>query len=970
MNFQWKPKKFLIIALKIIGWTLISILGLLIIISLSIKIPFVQNKLTQKAVSFLKDKIGTEVRLKHISLSIPKKIVLTGLYLEDQANDTLLYAGELAINTDLWGLTQHTIQLNDVELTNFTGSVSRSERDSSFNFDYIIKAFAGDSTVAPDTTQTPWQFSIGDILLEKIHIQFNDALLGNELELSLDALEVGFDEFDLEKSIIKVDALEIERVKASFIQSKLAPDTVALVPDTTEQQPIAFDIGANEIDLKDIQAEYSQRNLGQTVRLNLGELSLDVEDINLKGREIFLDQFALANTFVSYHQMAGYHPVEEEKKDSLKSNASDTPWHITLQELDLTNNSIQYHNFDKAITPGSFDPNHVWINKLSTNAKDLEWHGNIVRGVLTDLSLQERSGFSITSFRGAFSLTENSMQVGDFAFISPNSKVILEAEAAFTSLESLSRTYPEATVKLNVRQSVIGWEDIRYFIPLLPDSLPIKIPPSATVKLDTKIDGILKNLRIHHFTLQTLEKTYITTHGTVHLLNKDPFLNMELEKFYTTKKDITTILADTLLPTSLNLPQWINLQGSFKGTFDSPTIKSIVTSDLGTAELAASLKLDAVSARTAYQGTVKLKQFHTGKLLKKEESMGPITMEASIKGSGLKMDELDTRLDLQIISFLYQGYTYKDFKLNGTVKKYFFSGVAELQDKNLNMRLDGDLDYNEEVPKYHFVFELKNADFKALNLSERPLKARGTLDIELATSDFKVINGKMAIRKFAVFNGEKMYAVDSLLFASIDQEGQSEISIRSDIIEGDFAGTINLYSLPEVIRRHFNNYFSLRDTSYAKPAQPQNFTFKLVLKNTDLLTEILVPELDPFIPGVIAGEFNSKEDRLDLSINLAKIRYAGIGTDSITFDVTSNAESLVYTLSLRKIQMDTMRIEALKLLGNVAHDSIRTKLTILDSLQKEKYVLGGVFHSLEKVFQFQFLEDEVMLNYAPWTAPT
>src|SRR5687768_8452567 len=102
MNFQWKPRKYLITVLKVIGWTCFSVLGLLVLISIAIQIPYVQNKLTQKAISFLESKIGTDVNLERISLSIPKKIVLTGLYLEDQKRDTLLYAGELAVNTDLW----------------------------------------------------------------------------------------------------------------------------------------------------------------------------------------------------------------------------------------------------------------------------------------------------------------------------------------------------------------------------------------------------------------------------------------------------------------------------------------------------------------------------------------------------------------------------------------------------------------------------------------------------------------------------------------------------------------------------------------------------------------------------------------------------------------------------------------------------------------------------------------------------
>ena len=131
--------------LKIFGWVVLSIIGLLILVALAIQIPWVQNQIKQKAIAFLEEKIHTKVRLDHFSLSFPKKIVIEGFYMEDQERDTLLYAGRLGIDTDLWSLTDNTIELNRVELENFTSRIKRSEQDSAFNFDYIIKAFATDT---------------------------------------------------------------------------------------------------------------------------------------------------------------------------------------------------------------------------------------------------------------------------------------------------------------------------------------------------------------------------------------------------------------------------------------------------------------------------------------------------------------------------------------------------------------------------------------------------------------------------------------------------------------------------------------------------------------------------------------------------------------------------------------------------------------------------------------------------------
>ncbi len=161
----------------------------------------------------------------------------------------------------------------------------------------------------------------------------------------------------------------------------------------------------------------------------------------------------------------------------------------------------------------------------------------------------------------------------------------------------------------------------------------------------------------------------------------------------------------------------------------------------------------------------------------------------------------------------------------------------------------------------------------------------------------------------------------------------------------------------------------MRDTTFNRPAEVQRFSFELVLKNTDLLTEILLPELEPFVPGVIAGKFDSENDDLDLHLELTKIKYGGVGLDTLLLQVESDPNTLNYTLRLRKVAMDTIGIEALTLSGVVANDSIRSKFIILDSLQKEKYVLGGAFYSLEHTTQFKLLNEEVLINYAPWTCP-
>ena len=273
--------------------------------------------------------------------------------------------------------------------------MTRSESDSSFNFSYILDAFAPKTpTAKPDTTQTPWKFSIGEISLEKIRILFKDDLMGNEIGVRLGILDVSMDEFDLEKLIFKVDEINVESLIADITQSKRSPvDTVENVRDTTATPGHALDLGVKEITLKDINARYNHRATGQVASLKLEELVLDAEDIDLKNRSINLNEFRLHDTFVSYQQLAGYQVPTPPQNNSPDSTNDDDAWHITLGKLDLANNSIQLYDFDKPFQKEIFDVNHLWITKLNTQASNLEWEGMTMKGDIADLSLQERSGF-------------------------------------------------------------------------------------------------------------------------------------------------------------------------------------------------------------------------------------------------------------------------------------------------------------------------------------------------------------------------------------------------------------------------------------------------------------------------------------------------------------------------------------------------------------------------------------------------
>jgi translocation and assembly module TamB len=966
MKGNWVLKNVLVKILKITGWVVASVVLLLVALTFIIQIPSVQNKIVQKAISFLQNKIHTEVRLEHISLSFPKKVVLSGIYLEDQHQDTLLHARELAIDTDLWGLLDSQIDLNEVQLQDLTANVNRSS-DGVFNFDYIIRAFAGDTTVK-DTTSATWKFAVYNVQLSRSTISFLDSLDGNFIDVKIGNLGVDMNEFDLDKSIYHADEINLTDCKATVLQTKRASSNAAHANPATSSVSTASppDLRFNEINLKKIIVSYTQQGEGQVVQLNLGEINVSADQIDLHKQIVELSEVTIASSFLSYQQMDNDVTKKAEQQSDTTTASS---WKIKLDDIDVADLAVQYYDFRTPVSESGIDFNHLWISKFDLQANDLTVDGSTMGVQLQNLAMREKSGFAITSAEADVSITPNSITVSDLQVITPHSSIALKAKANFTSLDAIVKDYAHAYLRFSIKDTHLSLADVLYFQPHLLDRLPLVLKKNTAMDIDAALNGKVDDLNISELRLLLFDSTSLVANGTIKGLPDldNTWLNVHLDKFHTTKKEADALLPDSLLPSSIQLPRWITLSGDFKGTMKTPDVQAVLNSSAGRVAVDAKMNLNS-SVKENYTGKLNIQNFQLGYVLG-DSAIGRLDMNASVKGTGLKLNELDAVVDVMVNHIEYNKYDYRDVKLNGSVKNYFFSGAASMEDKNLDIHLKGDLNYTDSIPDYKLTVELKQADLEALHLSARPLKARGTIDVDLATADFKTVNGDIAIRKFGVFNGKSLYMVDSLLVASIDQKGESQLYIRSDILTGDFKGTINLFSLPEVVSRHFNRYFSLNDTAYTKQVAPQDFKFSLVLNDTDLLTEVLLPDLDPFIPGEIAGEFNSEKHKLDLRFGISKVKYGSLSVDSVNFKVTSDEDELKYSFSLRNLAADTLRIAGLLLSGKVADDSLRTRFTVLDSVREEKYVLGGVINSTKEAFRFRLLKDEVVLNYKEWITP-
>ena len=133
--------------------TLLTLLGILLLVSILINIPYVQNLLVQQVTESLSKQLQTRVEIKHVNFRLFNSMRLEGLMIEDHNRDTLLYAGALQARITDWFFIQEKPILKFVGLEDAKINLLRPKTDSVWNYQIIIDEFGG--SPSPKTMTPP-----------------------------------------------------------------------------------------------------------------------------------------------------------------------------------------------------------------------------------------------------------------------------------------------------------------------------------------------------------------------------------------------------------------------------------------------------------------------------------------------------------------------------------------------------------------------------------------------------------------------------------------------------------------------------------------------------------------------------------------------------------------------------------------------------------------------------------------------
>ncbi|MEP7094129.1 MAG: translocation/assembly module TamB, partial [Flavobacterium sp.] len=958
-----KSIHFLKKTLRVLLWCVVSIVTLLLLLTILIQIPSIQNYAKDKAITYLHKKIKTKVSLDRIGIKFPKEVVLEGFYFEDQKKDTLLSGKRLELDVDLFKLVSSELEINSVSLENVKANISRN-KDGVFNFDYIIKAFESKDDKPKDPDSKPFKISVVKVNLDNVKFNFKDDFSKNDIRVNLTHFDTKFRKFDLDKMDFDIPNIDLNGLKLVLNQDvveKIAEVSVKTVDTISKRKD--FKLKLDKISLSKIDISYDNKDSKLDSGIKLGNLNLSVNEIDLNKQLLDFDSFELKNLKGNLRLGSKDKQIKTPSLDS--TSIKKTGWKVKLNEVNIQSIAFKFDDMQSKPTQKGIDYSHLDLSKFNLKAEKLYYGNDTISGNIKSLAANEKHGLEIQSLKTEFFYGPKNASLENLYIRTPQTLLQNKIKVSYASLAALKKDLGSIVLDANLNQSKVGFKDILLFVPDLQKSNPFKSNPNAVLYLNTRLSGKIKDLNIPLFEMSGIGTTKVSLSGKIKGLPdaQKAYYDLDIKKLSSTSKDVYSFVPAGTIPKNIQLPSQFNLLGKFKGSVQNFKTNLALNSSFGNAKVNA-LFDQRIKKKEKYDATVYLLDFDLGRLIK-NDSIGKITLKAKVKGKGLDPKTAQAELDGIVQKAVFNRYTYRDLALKGNIENGSFAVKSGMKDPNLNFKLTASGNTQEKYPSIKLKLNLDIADLEKLNLHAGPMKLRGNVDADIANSNPDFLNGKVFLSNIQILQEAEPIVLDSVRVIAFSDNTRNNIKISSQFLKAEVDGKYKLTTLVAAVKKSLSKYIDLKNPKANGESDEQRLTFTLTVDNDPILFK-LIPKLTGLEPIKITGKYNNVTDSLEIKGTIPRIVYANntIADGKINIEAKENA--LEYQISVATIESGSIKVPFTSLSGKVENNILTYALEVKDAKQKQQYFIAGEFKTEDSKNIFKIDAENFVLNYDKW----
>ncbi len=697
---------------------------------------------------------------------------------------------------------------------------------------------------------------------------------------------------------------------------------------------------------------------GFSVFNSLSARKIDFKNITLNNGSFYLKKLKDKNTnlkFILDYFNSG--PASPKNKSK--------PWTINFEQIALNNFHFRYKNqlVDTSINGVNFDD--VDLSRLNIAANGLDLKNHLFKAAIKNLSFREKSGFLLQKLASVITIDSNRIELRELTLNTPNSRLKKYFQLEFKNFNAFDDFGHKVIMSADFKDAHLSSKDIAFFVNELHH-----------IKFELGLNGVIKgkvdNLKAKKMSVQAGQATFIKGNFSLKGLPnwEQTLMELHIEQVSTNKKDLDLLYKNFTDKRSSAIPAIVERFGniSFSGQFSGFQNDFVAYGSFKTklGKFSSDVNMKIKGDVPSYSGNVKTFDFDFRSLLG-ENSLNRATLSADIKGTSFDLKTLTGKLNAKVKYLDFNRYRYNNVDVNGTFRKKYFDGAVLVNDPNLKLSFKGNVNLNPALPVFHFISDIKGARLNRLHFLKDTIAVDARFSSDFSGNSIDNINGNVLLRQVKLVNPTNSYLVDSLYFAAAGRGRERELTLKSSLADGSLKGDYDLNTLPSYFKMLVKKYIPSLQTKYVPP-KPQNFAFRLNLKNLDPITTLFIPKLKIPEQGTFVGNFNSFSKTATLNGLIKTIKYDKMVFHDLLIDESTDNEDIDINISLSKVNFtDSLFIKNINITNFLKRDSLNFNIKLSDKNSVNQLDLYGLVEfGRDTTAKLKILPSDIIIEQQKW----
>jgi translocation and assembly module TamB len=931
---------------------LISITGLILLLVISINLPFGRRFITERVNNML---IGSDipVHIASVGTILPKSVTVIGITLYSSEGDTIAYVGEAQIDIVPLALLKKRIILPNINLNNTRVNITVAKDSLRLNTPETVSGGKKDKISKPAKVGKSWEVSVGNARLSGLKFQMDDFSSGIHIIQQIREVILKIDKMSLPEKTLIVRSLEIDGSIGS-IQIDAHHD------DSISKDGLAWNIGLGKLTLKAINLLFNDTADRLMLDLNLGEASIKINKTDPKKKVIYFDKISINETSIYL------------RNDTTRSTGKGVPgagsldvfpWAVNGKGLDLGNVSLDIGGYDVSTAKSRFS-----ISNLDMSVADIKLNGNEAAFLINKTSFDLGNGFSVKKMKGKLDshLEETQLRL---SAETGNSLLSIEVSADGNIFDILNNPYKSRKAAASISSSKLSLKDLLLFKPELQENSYIASLYANPFEIDGSIRLLDSAIIFQEIGVKLSQSFGILLKGKINNIFQpgNPGANLQFGIPYINADWLKRMLKgwgyNKVLPEFGKL----SVNGSLSDSLRQQYLKIELRSDLGNINLIGSLDLkhDSFSARYSFDKLL------LDKILG-YPLLGPFYGSGEISCSGLSRKAVVASMVVLVDSMRFKNYNYTKTRIeckldNGTYDLSLLADDPSLHcdlktfvnttDSILSVRVNGS--FYAQLNNIHLFKDTLNVDGK-INAGFK--KYGNLIDADVGISELKLLTPKISsivhqIKASFSANSLRTSLIGKSDFFDLDVQIEKPLSELGTILDGykDYAESfINPKHLNAKDRT--NHLPEMKATLNIKPTDE----FRLLSQDTTFhFTNIGLELTDHPVNG-----------KLSCSLIGRDIRYKNIKIGILNISLSDSSGIMNLDADANNCVLYTWHVNKLQLTNRSVNWQSITRFDVLGDQDKTLYnlELSSVADSNNIVFKVP--SKQLILNGIQWNMDT